>query len=156
MRMLRGVSYGCWFLVAACSGGGHLVQEEAPPAVQAVQAPAQPDAFGDHRGQLAQPGERFRIAAKPVGVAGVRVVVALTRVEWETITTPSGKEVREAVAVLVVRQGEDERSLRINQNDHKSAMGARFEVVGAGEDYNRQRMTTEPWVEMVVSVAPDR
>ncbi len=144
----------CW--LTACGGGGHLVRDSAPPPPKREQVAAAPDAFADHRGQKVPVGQRFRLASKPIGVEGVRVVVELTRVEWQTMTAPSGKDIREAVAHLVVRQGEDERSIRVNQNDHKSAMGARVELAGAGEEYNRQRMTDEPWVDLVVTAAPDR
>lgn len=98
---------------------------------------------------------KFRLAAKPIAVDGPNLVIELTKVDWSTLTSPNGKEIREASVNLVLMRGEDRRQVMIVQKDEKTAMGARIQVLDAGEDYNRQRLTYEPWVELLVDPAPE-
>lgn len=136
--------------LAACGGSGYVVEAKPPPPPPPVEAPRAPDAFLDHRGDKVALGARFRLAAKPIGVQTAQVVVALQKVDWSTMTTPSGKEVKEGSAQLTVSKGEEVTSGLVAQGDFKRFFGFRVEVVAAGEDYNKQRLTYEPWVELIV------
>ena len=83
----------------AC-GGGYLVKDSAPAPVKVAEVPKTPDAFRDHRGEKVKPGQKFRLAAKPIAVEGLNIVIELVKVDWSTMTAPSGKEMREAAAKL--------------------------------------------------------
>ncbi len=139
-------------LVAAGCGGssGYVVETKPPPPPPPSEAPRAPDAFADHRGEKVALGAKFRLAAKPIGVHTAQFVVSLQKVDWSTMTTPSGKEVKEGAAQLTVTKGEEATSALVPQGDFKRFFGFRLEVVAAGEDYNKQRLTYEPWVELVV------
>lgn len=145
------------FVVAACgSSGGYVVQDKPAEAPRPVaETPKIPDAYADHRGEHAKAGLRFRLAAKPIAVDGPNLVIELVKVDWQTLTAPSGKELREASASLVLHRGQDQRQVIIPQKDEKTAMGARIQVLDAGEDYNRQRLTYEPWVDLQVDAAAE-
>ena len=137
--------------VAGCgANAGYVVQAPPPPPPPPPEAPRVPDAFADHRGEKVALGAKFRLAARPIGVHTAALVVALQKVDWSTMTTPSGKEVKEGSAQLTVSKGEETASGMVSQGDFKRFFGYRVEVVAAGEDYNKQRLTYEPWVELLV------
>lgn len=144
-------------LAWGCGGaGGHVVKDSGPVvAEKPPEAPKVPDAFADHTGPKARAGEKFRLAAKPVAVQGPDLVIELDKVDWQTLTSPSGKEIREATVNMVLYRGQDRRKVMIGQRDEKVAMGARIQVLDAGEDYNRQRLVYEPWVLLLVEAAAE-
>ncbi len=142
--------------LASCGGSsGYVVPDQPVAAKPAANTPKVPDVYTDHRGEHVKTGQHFRLAAKPIAVDGPNLVIELVKVDWQTMTAPSGKELREASASLVLRRGQDSRQVMIPQKDEKVAMGARIQVLDAGEDYNRQRMTYEPWVELQVDAAAE-
>ena len=151
-----------WILVAAAAmagcggstGGGYVVENAPPPPPKPVEAPKTPDAWRDHRGDHVQLGKKFRLAARPIAVDGPNIVIALNKVDWSTLTTPSGKEIKEGAASVTVLRGEEAATALIPQGDNKLVHGARIEVFAAGEEYNKQRMTYDPWVELQVTVDP--
>ena len=96
-------------------------------------------------------GQKFRLSGKPVAIDGPNVVIALTKVDWSTMTTPSGKEVKEGAASVVVTKGEEPIAGQVPQGDFKRLHGVKFSSVGCGEEYNKQRMTYDPWVELIAT-----
>ena len=140
-------------VAVACGGSaGYVVQAKPAPPPPPPEAPKQPDAFADHRGDKVALGQKFRLAAKPIAVGTALFVVSLQKVDWSTMTTPSGKEVKEGSAQLSVAKGEELTSGLVAQGDFKRFFGFRVAVVAAGEEYNKQRMNYEPWVELIVSL----
>ncbi len=139
---------------AHISGCGAPEVVDLPPPKVAPPVVAQaPDAFADHRGQTAKTGELFRIGAKPVGVQGVGIVVTIVKVDWQTMTGPSGKEVKEATATLRLQKGEEERNVTISQGDKKTAYGCVIELLASGDQYDKARLSYDPWVELRVQPA---
>jgi len=142
--------------LAACGGGsaGYVVDKPAPAPVKvAAEVQRAPDAWRDHRGDHARLGQPFRLGAKPVAVDGPNVVIRLNKVDWSNMTTPSGKEIREGAASVEVTKGEEIVTGLIPQGEFKTIHGVRFANQGCGEEYNRQRMTYDPWVDLVATVA---
>lgn len=141
----------------ACGGGGagYVVPADQAPAAAAAPAPVAktPDAYRDFGGEHVKVGQKFRLAAKRVAVDGPNIVVELQKIDWSTLTAPSGKEFKEATAHILVYRGEEDREVLISTKDEKRALGVLIQVLDAGDDYNRQRMTYEPWVELVVKAA---
>ncbi|MBM4343588.1 MAG: hypothetical protein FJ100_09455 [Deltaproteobacteria bacterium] len=148
---LPSAALGLSLALCACGGSaGYVVETKPAPPPPAPEAPRAPDAFADHRGDKVALGSKFRLAAKPIGVHAAQFVVSLHKVDWSTMTTPSGKEVKEGAAQLTVTKGEEATSALVPQGESKRFFGYRVEVLAAGEDYNKQRLTYEPWVELLV------
>lgn len=145
--------------LAGCggAGGGYVVPADQAPAAAPAPAPVAktPDAYRDFGGEHVKLGQKFRLAAKRIAVDGANVVVELQKIDWSTLTAPSGKEMKEATAHILVYRGEEDREVLIATKDEKRALGVLIQVLDAGDDYNRQRMTYEPWVELVVKEAAE-
>lgn len=139
--------------LAACGGssGGLIVDNAPPPPKAAPEPPKVPDAWRDHRGDHVKLGQKFRIANKPIAVDGPNVVITLSKVDWSTMTTPSGKEVKEGAAQVAVTKGEDTVTGLIPQGDFKRIHGVKFSSIGCGEEYNKHRLVYEPWVELIAT-----
>lgn len=153
LRTVRSLTMiGIAWVLQACGGSaGYVIESKPPePPKPVAEAPKTPDAWRDHRGEHVALGKKFRLAAKPVAVDGPNFVVSLLKVDWSTMTTPSGKEVKEGAAQLSVTQGEETSTALVPQGDSKRLFGVKLEVVAAGEEYNKARLVYEPWVELVV------
>lgn len=146
-----------WVVTALATGcGGPEVVAVAPPErVLDRHIVKEADAFGDFRGEHVAASTPFRLAQKPIGVDGPNLVVSLVKTEWSSITTPTGKEVKEATASLRVQKGQEERSVVISQGEDRVVFGARLFVVGAGEAYDPQRMVYQAWVDLRVDAEPE-
>lgn len=140
--------------VPACggAGGGYVVPPDPAPAPVPVAAVVDkaPDAWREFGGEKVRPGQKFRLAAKRIGVAGPNIVLQLQKIDWSTQTAPNGTQMKEATAHILLYRGEEEREVLISTKDEKRGLGVLIKVLDAGDDYNRQRMTYEPWVELVV------
>lgn len=145
---------GSLVVLAACggTGAGYVVDNPKPPPPKVEpEVATTPDAFRDHRGERVKVGSKFRLSAKPIAVEGAEFVIALLKVDWSTMTAPSGKEIKEGTAQLTITKGEESASALVAQGDFKRAFGYRVGAVAAGEEYNKQRMTYDPWVELIVT-----
>jgi hypothetical protein len=146
-------------LMAACggSGGGYVIPADQAPVAVAAPAPVAktPDAYRDFGGEHVKPGQKFRLSAKRIAVDGPNIVMELQKIDWSTLTAPNGQQLKEATAHILLYRGEEDREVLISTKDEKRALGVLIQVLDAGDDYNRQRMTYEPWVELVVKVAAD-
>jgi hypothetical protein len=140
---------------AGCGGTQSVTPADpsATPPVARVEVQAQPNAFRDFRGPRVTTGKPFRVSVKPVAVAGVEVVIALVKVDWSTMTGPSGKDTREATANIRVQKGEEERAVMLGQGEVRTVLGTRINLLSAGEDYDKARMSYDPWIEIQVEPA---
>ncbi len=141
-------------LAAACggTGGGYVVPPDQAPAPAAVAAPVDktPDAWREFGGEKVKVGQKFRLAGKRIGVEGPNIVLELQKIDWSTLTAPNGTQMKEATAHILLFRGEEEREVLLPTKDEKRALGVLIKALDAGDDYNRQRMTYEPWVELIV------
>lgn len=140
--------------VTACggAGGGYVVPPDQPVAPAPVAAPVDqtPNAWREFGGDKVKVGQKFRLAGKRVGVEGPNIVLELQKIDWSTLTAPNGTQMKEATAHILLFRGEDEREVLLPTKDQKLALGVLIKALDAGDDYNRQRMTYEPWVELIV------
>jgi hypothetical protein len=144
----------CCFL-AGCGGAETVTPadpRETPPVAQ-VEAPAQPNAFRDFQGPRVATGKPFRVSVKPVAVAGAELVISLVKIDWSTMTGPSGKDTREATASIRVQKGEEDRAVMLSQGEARTVLGTRISLLSAGEDYDKARMSYDPWIEIQVETA---
>lgn len=133
-----------------------LVACSAPPVKEAAYVPRGLDAprpvkdtdyFAEFRGDHQPTGKVFRLQGKPVAIDGPNVIVTLVKSDWSTMTTPGGKEHREATAQVMVQRGAESHTVSINQGDDAVAFNVRISVKAAGEDYNKLRLDYLPWVD---------
>lgn len=137
-------------LVAAC-GDPQVVQLPPPvPQAQPSAQGAEPDAYADFRGPHAKAGSTFRLTGKPMAVDGPNVVVSIVKVEWSTLSGPSGKDTREASVNLRVQKAQEERVVTLGQGDARTVLGAKLTLLSAGEDYDKTRLSYEPWIDLRV------
>ncbi len=140
--------------LASC-GAPEVVQptpETDPRTTEPVVVAVEPDAFRDYRGPHAKAGTVVRVQTKPMAVDGPNVVVTLVKVDWSTMTAPSGKEMREATVNLRVQKGQEERMITLGQGDDRTVLGAKLTLVGAGEDYDKARLSYDPWIDLRVEL----
>ena len=137
-------------LLASCSAPA--VKEEAyvPRGPDAPRPQKETDFFNEFRGDHHPTGKVFRLQGKPVAVDGPNVILTLVKSDWATMTTPGGKEHREATAQLMVQQGAESHHISVNQGDDGVAFNVRITVKAAGEDYNKARLDYLPWVDCQV------
>ena len=137
----------------ACGGGaGHVVEQpvKAAPAPK-KEAPQTFDAFRDFGGEVVAPGEKVRLKTKPIGFKDLRIVVELVKTEWTTRELPSGKEVKDGTADLLIKKGEKSRRVRLDEGESRVIYGAKISVEGAGEAYDKERLDYMPWVDILVT-----
>jgi hypothetical protein len=140
-------------IVLTACGAPQVVQLPPPePKVQPSAAAGEPDAYLDFRGIHAKSGATFRLASKPMTVDGPNVVVTIVKVDWSTMTGPSGKDTREASVNLRVQKGAEERVVTLGQGDARTVLGATLTLVTAGEDYDKTRLSYEPWIDLRVDL----
>ena len=134
------------------AGGGYVVAPDPAPKPVAAPAPVDktPDAWREFGGDKVKPGQKFRLAGKRVGVEGPNIVLQLQKIDWSTLTAPNGSQLKEATAHILLFRGEEEREVLLPTKDKARALGVLIKALDAGDDYNRQRMTYEPWVELIV------
>ncbi|MSP91360.1 MAG: hypothetical protein EXR79_06100 [Myxococcales bacterium] len=140
--------WACLAVPAMIACGSPNVVPAPPPVAPVKEKAPEPDAFRDFRGRHAKVGDTFRLSHKPVAVDGPNVIVALVKTEWATFHSPSGGDKKEATAHMRVQQGEEERAITITQGEARTVFNARLFVVGAGEDYDPQRLVYQAWVDL--------
>lgn len=139
---------------SACGApAGQVVDTTAKKTPEVAQAPKEPNAYRDFRGTQVKLGEPFRLAAESVGVAGAEVVLTLVKAEWSTMTSPSGKEIKEISVNLRIQHGQEERGAQIAQGEKRVIGQYRYELIAGGEEYNKARMVYEPWVQLRLTPA---
>ena len=150
---LLSLSWPVGLLVIAACGGGEVVKTPAPAAPVAVAkpAPVAPDAYRDFGGERVVTKEVFRLKAKAKAVAEVEVVIRMIKVEWTTREMPDGRKIKEGTAELIIKKGDKERRVRIEQDDTKRTLGCQVTVKAVGEAYDKKRMDYLPWVDLIVT-----
>jgi hypothetical protein len=139
---------------SACGApAAQVVDTTAKKPTPVVEAPKEPNAYRDFRGTQVKLGEPFRLAAESVGVAGAEVVLTLVKAEWSTMTSPSGKEIKEISVNLRIQHGQEERGVQIAQGEKRVIGQYRYELIAGGEEYNKARMVYEPWVQLRLTPA---
>ncbi len=138
-------------MVGACGPPAEVVVRKAKPRPAPEPAPA--DYFDEFGGHRVPPGQAFIIGNDPVGVDGVRVVVALQKTEWISRTRADGTEEKQAIAHVMIVKGQADNlvTLRIHVGDSDSDLGVTVEVRDAGEEYSEQTMRWTAHAELVVS-----
>ena len=86
-----------------------------------------------------------------MGVQGAELVIELVKTAWTTRELPSGKEVKDGTADLLVKKGEKSRRVRLDEGASRVIYGVKIEVLGAGEDYDKSRLDYLPWVDLKVT-----
>jgi hypothetical protein len=129
----------------AGSADGRIVN--TAPQAKPREAPAPTDAWSMFKGDKHPLGKIFRVLRKPSGIDGVQVVVQLLKVDWQTMDAPGGT-IKTATANLHLQKGDDERNLTIEQGETRTALGVKLTLVGAGDDYDKTRMTYDAWVDL--------
>ena len=149
-KLVASLSPLCLLLLIACSAPP--VKEEAyvPRGLDAPRPQKETDFFAEFVGDHHPTGKVFRLQGKPVAIDGPNVILTLVKSDWATMTTPGGKEHREATAQLMVQRGAESHTVSINQNDDAVAFNVRITVKAAGEDYNKARLDYLPWVDCQV------
>lgn len=138
-------------LLIACSAPPKPVEDRYVPRGDDPPRPQkESDFYAEFRGDHHPTGKVFRLQGKPAAVDGPNVVLTLNKADWSTMTTPGGKETREATAHFLVQQGAESRTVMISQGDSAIAFNARITVKTAGEDYDKARLTYLPWVDCQV------
>jgi hypothetical protein len=128
-------------------GGARIVEKPAPaPVVEAASA----DPLGTFRGDRFQPGKRFRLVQNPVGIPERGLILRLANADWTSYTRPDGVEVRRGSAVIEIRQGENERRLRIDTGEHRAVFGAKVHLHDVGETYVETAMEQMAFAEVTV------
>jgi len=134
----------CLSLLLFSFTGCATTQPPAPAPAPPPAAPEPDDAFSSFGGQIVSLGETVTVRREPVGVKGVRAMIALGKTEWVIHTLPSGKEDKTATANIVVQKGDEAKNLRIQAGESESAYGVTISVIEAGEVYEESSMR---WVQ---------
>ncbi len=151
LPMVRTVALiGGLALLTACGGGQVVAKPVAKPVVNKPE-PVKHDAFRDFGGQTIAPGTKFRLKTKPIGIDQLKVVIELVKTEWTTRELPSGKEVKDGTADLLIKKGEKSRRVRLDEGESRVIYGAKILVDAAGEGYDKERLDYMPWVDIIVT-----
>ena len=78
---------------------------------------------------------------------GVRMLVTLVKVDWQTVDAPNGV-IKIATATFRVQRGDDERGLTLDQDETKTALGVKLTLVAAGDTYDPSRSRYSTWVDL--------
>lgn len=151
MKNLLGVSLVVALLASFGCGGGQVIEKSVAEKAAPAAAPQTPDAYRDFGGKHVKLGSKFRLGARPMGVQGAELVIELVKTVWTTRELPSGKEVKDGTADLLVKKGEKSRRVRLDEGASRVIYGVKIEVLGAGEDYDKSRLDYLPWVDLKVT-----
>ena len=126
-----------------------------PPTPPPAPPVAEPDdAFATFGGVIVAPGAQITVHREPIGVSGLRAMIALGKTEWVIHTRPGGEEDKTATANLVIQVGDEAKNVRIQTGESGSALGVGIHLIEAGEVYEEASMRWVPFAKITISEAP--
>jgi hypothetical protein len=135
-------------MLAGCSAPaaeGQLIRTDEQVANKP--APVVDDPWLAFQGEHVPLGKVFRVQNKPTAIDGVRMMVTLAKVDWQTMDAPGGV-IKIATANLRVQRGDDERGVTLEKGETKTALGVKLTLVDAGDSYDPSRSRYNTWVDL--------
>ncbi|MGB0590453.1 MAG: hypothetical protein ACPGU1_12325 [Myxococcota bacterium] len=142
------------FALSLCLQGCATSLPPTPPPAPPAAEPQPDDAFRTFGGTIIAPGEIHTVRSEPIGVSGLRAMIALGKTEWVIHTQPGGKEDKTATANLVIQRGDGAQSIRVQTGESDAALGVTIKVIEAGEVYQESSMRWVPFAKITVTETP--